>query len=185
MSTSTTDNSLSEELPPGGATALSETPADLTIGEKEVIAIFVQMVQVLGLPKSLGEIYGLLYASPRPLTFQDFVDRLNLSKGSVSQGLRFLRNITAVKPVVIPGDRREYFEPVVELRQLVSGLLRERLNPQLDIWRERARNLNPDQFSREGHSATDVRTIASRIDKLSTWHKRARTILPMVGKILG
>ena len=58
----------------------------LTTGESEVIAIFVQMTQVLGVPRSLGEIYGLLFATPQPLSFQDIADRLKLSKGSVSQG---------------------------------------------------------------------------------------------------
>lgn len=113
-----------------------------------MISIFVQMTQVLGLPRSLGEIYGLLFASPRPLAFQEIGERLNLSKGSVSQGLRFLRTIGAIKPVVIPGDRREYFEPEVELRALVGGFLRERLNPQLEAWGARAKALKIEDFQR-------------------------------------
>ena len=122
--------------------------SSLTDGEQTMISIFVQMTQVLGLPRSLGEIYGLLFASPRPLAFQEIGERLNLSKGSVSQGLRFLRTIGAIKPVVIPGDRREYFEPEVELRALVGGFLRERLNPQLEAWGARAKALKIEDFQR-------------------------------------
>lgn len=165
----------------------------LSMGESEVIAIFVQMTQVLGIPRSLGEIYGLLFATPEPLAFQDIADRLRLSKGSVSQGLRFLRTVGAIKPVVVPGDRREFFEPVVELRALVSGFLRERLNPQLESWGARAKALKVGDFLKpegpEDHSdhlrESEAKIIGGRLDKLKTWQKRANTVLPMIGKLLG
>lgn len=174
--------------------------------------MFVQMTQVLGVPRSLGEIYGLLFATPQPLAFQDIADRLNLSKGSVSQGLRFLRTVGAIQPVVVAGDRREFFEPVVELRALVGGFLRERLNPQLETWGTRAKALKIEHFERSetGNSglssqvsgfsavsglrsqvsaatldAAGRKVLSGRIDKLKTWQKRANTVLPMIGKMLG
>ena len=196
---------------PSLASGSGSASAALTLGETEVIAMFVQMTQVLGVPRSLGEIYGLLFATPQPLAFQDIADRLNLSKGSVSQGLRFLRTVGAIQPVVVAGDRREFFEPVVELRALVGGFLRERLNPQLETWGTRAKalkiedfekpetgNLKPEgsdsgnsgfrsQVSTRGSSLTAQRRklLSGRIDKLKTWQKRANTVLPMIGKLLG
>jgi hypothetical protein len=105
------------------------------------------MAQTLGAPRSLGEIYGLLFATARPLSFQDINDRLDLSKGSVSQGLRFLRTLGAIQSVAVEGDRREYFEPVVELRALVGGFLKERINPQLAEWGVRAKALKIEDFN--------------------------------------
>jgi hypothetical protein len=54
------------------------------------------VVQIFGVPKSVGQIYGLLYASPEPLSFSDIVVRLGISKGSASQGLRLLRSLGAI-----------------------------------------------------------------------------------------
>jgi hypothetical protein len=176
---------------------------ELSIGEIEVIAIFVQMTQVLGLQRSLGEIYGLLFATPQPLAFQDIADRLQLSKGSVSQGLRFLRSIGAIKPVLVLGDRREFFEPETELRALVGGFLRERLNPQLEAWGARAQGLRIEDFGTPIAGLTEAKrggdpegrafglaeaqrkALSNRLDKLKTWQKRANTVLPMVSKLLG
>lgn len=155
------------------------------MGEKEVIAIFVHMTQALGMPRSLGEIYGLLFATPEPLAFQDIVARLEMSKGSVSQGLRFLRTVGAIKPVVFAGDRREFFEPVVELRQLVAGFLRERLNPQIEMWGARAKALKPTDFEMGSLSEESRDILDNRLEKLKTWQKRAGTVLPMVSKLLG
>lgn len=179
-----------DSLAPSAVTpssAFRSPSSELSTGEAEVIAIFVQMTQVLGVPRSLGEIYGLLFATPQPLVFQDIADRLRLSKGSVSQGLRFLRTVGAIKPVVVPGDRREFFEPVVELRALVSGFLRERLNPQLEEWGGRAKALKVSDFMRagDGEASDGSKTLAGRLTKLKTWQKRANTVLPMIGKLLG
>ena len=58
--------------------------------EQETIQLFVQLARVLGQRPSFAEIYGLLFVSPRPLPQDDFIKRLNLSKGSASQGISFL-----------------------------------------------------------------------------------------------
>jgi HTH-type transcriptional regulator, glycine betaine synthesis regulator len=160
----------------------------LTVGEAEVISLFVQMTQALGLPRSLGEIYGLLFASPQPLALQDIVDRLQLSKGSVSQGLRFLREIGAIQPCSVVGDRRGCFAPVVELRTLVGGFIRERINPQLAGWSERARRLDLQDFPASVSALAtpeDLKILQDRLDKLKNWHQRADLILPILSKLLG
>lgn len=187
---------------------LSALNSQLSPGEAQVIAVFVQLAQAMGMQRSLGEIYGLLYATPEPLAFQDIVDRLGLSKGSVSQGLRFLRTVGAIKPVVVAGDRREFFEPVLELRALVGGFLKERLNPELESWGVRAKALKIEDFERaksdelsansSERSASGLKAqsseltaqerrklLGSRIDKLKAWHKKAHMVLPMVSKLLG
>jgi len=61
------------------------------------VAFFSEVVQVVGVPKSIGQIYGLLYSSREPLSFSDIVECLEISKGSASQGLQFLRLLGAVK----------------------------------------------------------------------------------------
>jgi len=59
--------------------------------EQQVVDLFVDGVRVLGLPGSVGEIYGLLFISREPLSLDDLVRRLKISKGSASQGLRALK----------------------------------------------------------------------------------------------
>ena len=68
--------------------------------DERIISFFQDGAKILGLPKSVGEIYGLLFASPKPLTMLDLIDQLGISKGSASQGLRMLRALGAVRDVV-------------------------------------------------------------------------------------
>src|SRR2546421_3286977 len=91
-------------------------PAHLSPLETEVIDLFVQLSRLLGQPRSLAEIYGLLFISAQPLAMDDLIERLGMSKGSASQGLKFLHNLGAVRTVYVPGDRRTHYEAVAELR---------------------------------------------------------------------
>src|SRR5258708_28451651 len=100
--------------------------------ETEIIDFFVELSRLVGQPRSLAEIYGLLFVSSRPLAMDDVIERLRLSKGSASQGLKFLRNMGAVRMVYVPGDRRVHYEAVAELRNLATRFLRDQVVPQLD-----------------------------------------------------
>ena len=97
--------------------------------ERQVVDFFVDGVRVLGLPRSIGEIYGLLFISRSPLALDDLVQRLGISKGSASQGLRMLKSLGAVREASGNGngERRTYYEPAVELKRLVGGFIREQI----------------------------------------------------------
>jgi HTH-type transcriptional regulator, glycine betaine synthesis regulator len=64
--------------------------------QAECVQFFAEVVQIFGVPRSVGQIYGVLYASPAPLSFSDIVERLDISKGSASQGLQLLRSLGAI-----------------------------------------------------------------------------------------
>jgi len=150
---------------------------DLSTFEHEIIEIFVRAAQLLNLPKSIGEIYGLLYASEAPLALDQIVDSLRISKGSASQGLRFLNNLGAVRKVYVPGDRRDHFEAEDRLRRLGEGLLRERVQPHLESGAERLNRL-------ESLSADASPHLKERFAKLQRWHTRAKRLMPLARRIL-
>ena len=58
--------------------------------ELESIDFFVRMMGILGMPRSVGEIYGLLYFSENPLSMDQIVQKLGMSLGSASQGLSLI-----------------------------------------------------------------------------------------------
>lgn len=168
----------------------------LTAFETEVIAVFVDLVTLLGLPKSVGEIYGLLFAAAQPLTFIEIEQKLALSKGSVSQGLRTLREVGAVReaeePNVGPAHEDRKLPPrvarwlaVIELRKIIGSLLRDRLTPHLQSQDD---HLQCAQRSLENAPAewdeAKLRLFRTRLEKLQTWQTRARAVVPLLGKLL-
>ena len=153
--------------------------------ERQVVAVFVDGVRVLGLPRSIGEIYGLLFISRSPMSLDDLVLRLKISKGSASQGLRTLKSLGAVRESEVIGtaERRTYYEPATELKRLVGGFIREQVRPHLESGKTKIKRLR--------ETATDIedpeqrKFVTDRLDRLDNWMRSGGRVLPILQKILG
>lgn len=160
-----------------------EVPADVEF-QRECVAFFSDLVDVLGVPRSVGQIYGLLFASPVPLRFTDIAERLAISRGSASQGLHALRLLGAVRTTSQDNGsgHRELFEPELGLRKLFGGVLREKVNPIVAQGGGKVTRLR-DTASR----TTDPKLRKfqkARVDQLDTWRRQVRLILPLLTTIL-
>jgi DNA-binding transcriptional regulator GbsR (MarR family) len=165
------------------AATLTASPAHpLTPLETEVIDLFAQLAKVMGFPRSLAEIYGLLFISPRPLNMDDLIHRLELSKGSASQGLKFLRNAGAVRTVYIPGDRRVHYQAVAELRRLVARFLSDQIVPHLESGQERLERMAAMAKNLPGDDRIHA---TARIGMLQSWRNRSHRFLPVLVKMMG
>ena len=109
--------------------------------EREAIEMFINFLKLIGLQKSVGEIYGLLFVSPRPLCMEEIMHRLNLSLGTASQGLKLLRGVGAVKAVYSPGDRRDHFAADLELSKFATVFIKEELRPRVERAMERIEHM--------------------------------------------
>lgn len=161
--------------------APKKAPGKLAPAEREVIEFFVHLGRYLSLPRSVGEIYGILFASGKQMTLDELVRRLGISKGSASQGLRLLRSVAAVKVSYRPGDRKDYFEAEVEFPALVRGFLRDQLSIRLGHANERLGRLmqiveDPANEAPDG--------LPHRVERLVSWHKKAKRLVPLVSTFL-
>lgn len=150
--------------------------------EREVVALFVGMADVLNLPRSVGEIYGILFVSTAPLCLDDCRHRLNISKGSTSQGLKILRSFGAIRTVYVPGDRKDYYVAETSLRKIASGFASEQILPHVSSGQERIEHIR-ELF--EVHGTDDKDAMLEKIDLLDNWQKRAGKTLPLVLKLIG
>lgn len=145
--------------------------------EVEAIEYFISFVQVLGLPKSVGEIYGLLFVAPEPIPMDTIISRLRISKGSASQGLSVLRNLGAVEQVYVPGDRRDHYRPDFNLQRIAGRFFRDKLEPRLQSGEARLERMTSAAEGEPEH-------VGKRIKALGKWHAKGRRLLPMILKFL-
>lgn len=151
--------------------------------ERGCVEVFVHAAQVLSVPRSVGEIFGLLYASSVPLSMDDIITRLDISKGSASQGLRWLRDVNAVRATYVTGDRRDHFVAETELRRLAFGFLREKIEPHLQRGIGHLDRL--DDELREIPAGATRKFAEARAKKLRRWHRFATQIFPVFLRIAG
>jgi DNA-binding transcriptional regulator GbsR (MarR family) len=150
--------------------------------EIEIINLFVQFSRALGQPRSVAEIYGLLFISHRPLPMDEFIERLELSKGSASQGLRYLLDLGAVRTVYVAGERRTYYEAIAELRNLAGRFLRQHI---LTHFEDSGERLNRIASHAQKLSDEKKKHALARVKMLRSWEKNAKRILPLLLRILG
>jgi DNA-binding transcriptional regulator GbsR (MarR family) len=151
--------------------------------QQQVVDFFVDGVRVLGLPRSIGEIYGLLFITPDPLSLDDLVEKLGISKGSASQGLRTLKTLGAVREANSINDRRTYYEPATELKRLVGGFIREQIRPHLDSGKSKLQQLQ--ETADLSTDPIERACLEERIERIESWMKRGKLVLPLLQKILG
>lgn len=163
----------------------SPLPADYESG---LVEIFADLAELFGNPKSYGQIYGLLFANEEPLSMEEIARRLDISQGSISQGLRQLEAFGAVVKERNNGSRQALYTAKLEMKLLISGFLKERVIPRLESTESRVKALRASLNSSSLRSQTEVSTLSSarfRLDRVAKWHRSARTILPIARKILG
>jgi len=151
--------------------------------EQQVIDFFADGVRVLGLPRSIGEIYGLLFITPKPLSLDDLVGLLAISKGSVSQGLRTLKTLGAIREAASNGNRRTYYEPAVELKRLAGGFIKEQIRPHLESGQSKLSQLSQTIDRIEDPARRDF--ARERVDRLDNWMRKSSQVLPILQKLLG
>ncbi|MBL9156018.1 MAG: hypothetical protein JNJ70_01005 [Verrucomicrobiales bacterium] len=151
--------------------------------ESGFVHFFVHLATTVGLPRSVGEIFGFLFAADQPIAFDEVVARLGISKGSASQGLRLLTKIGAVSQVYVPRDRRTFYVAETRMRQLFSHALQESLRPHLE---GNSRLVAQLEESIEAHATTlggSADHYRSRAASLRAWNEKALVLLPLLDKL--
>jgi DNA-binding transcriptional regulator GbsR (MarR family) len=84
------------------------------------------LVTVWGLNKTMGQIHALLYITGDPLTADEIMERLNISRGNVSMNLRALISWGVVHRQHRKGDRKQYFVAEEDPWRWFKNVVRER-----------------------------------------------------------
>ncbi len=147
----------------------------------EIIGFFEEMGRSVRLPPSFGRIYGLLFASSKPLAFEEICTELHLSKGAISQGLTALQDLQAVRPISIENDRRTYFVPETSMRRLSRNFLKEVVLPKLESGEQTVKNLQSRLSANEDSENAD--SLAVRLHSLHEWQRKLRRLLPWIAKL--
>ena len=93
-----------------------------------------QLASYFGFSKVMGQLYGALLLSADPLSLDDLVVLLDISKASVSMNLRTLEHMGMVRQVWVRGQsgRRKFYEAETDFWQIISNILAGREMRDLD-----------------------------------------------------
>lgn len=97
-----------------------------------------------GINRTMAQMHALLMTAPQPLSTDEVMEELEISRGNAHTNLKELVAWGLVRIVVRKGDRREYFEAEKDVWTIFTIVARERkrreIDPALAVLRKCAEN---------------------------------------------
>ena len=147
--------------------------------DRETTAFWIEAASLLGLSRSIGESYALIFLSPAPLNADDLVDKLGISRSGAGQALKQLAEIGAIRPATGMQSRKDHYELQTDLGVLVRLFLNTRMLPRLEeLSRRRAEfAAQAQQFGRDH--------LLARFDKLERWGDKTKPLVALIKTFAG
>lgn len=147
---------------------------------RQFVAHFGEMGSRWGINRTVGQIYALIFLSPRALNADEISHALEFSRSNVSMGLKELQSWRLVKLLHMPGDRREYFEAPADVWEIFRVLAEERRRREIEPTLSMLRNalLEEPGSDAERHALKRMREMHDLIDRLVTWLDDVQRLSP-------
>ncbi|MDB5201648.1 MAG: hypothetical protein JWQ27_1057 [Ferruginibacter sp.] len=85
-----------------------------------------------GINRTMAQIHALLLVSIDPITQDDIMEQLSISRGNVNMNIRDLIGWGLVERVILAGERKEYFTAEKDIWKVATQIIKERKKRELD-----------------------------------------------------
>jgi DNA-binding transcriptional regulator GbsR (MarR family) len=100
---------------------------DLREAEDRFISVWGEMAGSWGISRTMAEIHAVLYITGQPLSMDDLMERLEISRGNASMSVRSLLEWGIISRTHKRGDRKEYFQAEQDVWAMFRAIVRERM----------------------------------------------------------
>ncbi len=127
-----------------------------------------------GIPRSMAQIHALLLSSPEPMSTEDVMEKIKLSRGNVNINLRELINWNLIAKMNKLGERKEFFQAKYGIWDMAKNIVEERkrreLGPVLDMlskMKETKIEGNKEEVAHFNQLIKDLEAFTNQLVKLS------------------
>lgn len=167
------------------ASGSPKIPLSLTLitARREFIDLWGQMAEHWGINRTMAQIHALLMIAPGPITADQIMDELRISRGNVSMNLRDLIHWGIVRRTSVPGDRRDFFTTEADVWTMFQEIFRERKKRELDPVLARLDECldhagpTPAQPTDQAAHEAYLKRVAELRDFFQTFHRLFSTLL--------
>ncbi len=157
------------------------TNATLQAASISVLEGLGQLASYFGFSKVMGQLYGALLLSPDPLSLDDLMDRLGISKASVSTNMRTLEHMGIVREAWVRDDRRKYYRAESDFWRIVSNVLASRelrdVNRAINVLSENNAQVRAALPSMSEQDRVLAEHICTQLQQLEEFFRLAQLIL--------
>lgn len=106
--------------------------ADLRATREHFIQGMSRISSFWGFPRAMGAIFGAIYLSPDPLSLDELVEQVGVTKGAISTNVRQLERLGIVHQHIQLGSRKDFYTAETDFWRITKGILREREQSEFD-----------------------------------------------------
>lgn len=121
-----------------------------------------------GINRTMAQIHALLMVSPDPLTQDEMMEELNISRGNVNMNIRELINWGLVERQFVQGERKEFFVAEKDIWKVIRLIVKERkrreLEPMLELL-DKLEEVEGDKKDRKVKAFLDTVTGIKKLGK--------------------
>jgi len=138
--------------------------------KKQFIQTWARLGGEWGINRTMAQVHALLLATEKPLTTDDVMAELKISRGNANTNLRELMNWNLIYRDNFPGDRKEYFKAEKDVWEIAKRIARERKKREVEpLLRELSQMEKIDETTPEAKqftkTITDIHVLANKMDK--------------------
>ncbi len=126
-----------------------------------------------GINRTMAQIYALLLISPHPLSQDEIMDQLQISRGNVNMNTRELVGWGIVEKVILSGERKEHFVAEKDIWKASTQILKERKKRELDPMLKMLAQLemvegdkNDKEFKQFNKTIKEVKQLSTSAEKV-------------------
>ena len=127
-----------------------------------------------GINRTMAQIHALLLVSPEPLSADEVMEQLAISRGNANMNLRELIDWGLVQKVIIPGERKEFFSAEKDIWKVARQIVKERKKRELDTLLPVLKELSEVEGDKRDKS---VKTFTDTINNIQKFSEQADKIL--------
>lgn len=113
--------------------------------KEELIQAWGNLGYSWGLNKTMAQIHALLMISPKPLSTEEIMEDLNISRGNANMNIRALLDWHIIYRISVPGERKEFFKSEKDIWALARQVVKERRKRELEPILKVLKNVNEVQ----------------------------------------
>jgi DNA-binding transcriptional regulator GbsR (MarR family) len=132
-----------------------------------------------GINRTMAQVHALLLVSSKPLSTDEIMEELSISRGNANMNIRELIDWNLVDKVIVPGDRKEYFSAEKDIWRVATSIMYQRKKRELDPMiktLERIGNVEGDKRN------ADVKAFTETVNNIENFAAQAEKTLDVVIK---
>ncbi len=132
---------------------------EFTEAKRQFIQTWGKLGTEWGINRTMAQVHAILLISSAPLSTEDIMEELSISRGNANMNIRDLLNWTLIYKELVPGDRKEYFVAEKDIWEVARRIIRERkkreVEPVLRILHQ-LKEIDGDTSSKEIQAFTSM-----------------------------